>query len=87
MIDIYKICSNKSVFITSILEKEWIGLQDIFEKYYKKTEYKLTEYNDLSIKNSTLSVLLKILKANLSKWYLICRRLKEETLLYANLPI
>jgi len=67
MIDIYKICQNRRVFVTSILEDELIALKDIFKIYYNKTGYKIDEYGDLSIKNNALSILLSILKANLSK--------------------
>ena len=67
MIDIYKICQNRRVFIASILEDEWTVLKDVFEDYYSKTGYKLDEYSDLSIKNSALSILLDILKVNSTK--------------------
>jgi len=67
MIDIYKICQNRRVFIASISENELVVLKDIFKIYYNKTGYKIDEYGDLSIKNSALNVLLDILKANLTK--------------------
>jgi len=67
MIDIYKVCPNKRVFVGSISENELKDLKDIFTIYYSKTGYMLDEYGDLSIKNNALSILLGILKANLSK--------------------
>ena len=67
MIDIYKVCQNKRAFVGSISENELKDLKDIFTIYYNKTGYMLDEYGDLSIKNNALSILLGILKANLSK--------------------
>ena len=67
MIDIYKICQNTKVFITSISENELEDLSDTFGEYYSKTGYKLDEYGDLSIKNYALNTLLGILKTNLTK--------------------
>ena len=67
MIDIYKICPSKRAFVGSISENELKDLKDIFIIYYNKTGYMLDEYGDLSIKNNALSILLDLLKANLSK--------------------
>jgi len=67
MIDIYKVCQNKRAFVGSISENELKDLKDIFTIHYSKTGYMLDEYGDLSIKNNALSILLGIIKANLSK--------------------